>query len=175
VEVDLRDQTAYLIHGGRVILATPISSGRYGHLTKTGSFRVVEKELNHFSTLYGRIVDARGRTLVPDADSDMRVPRGGKFVAAPMPYFVRFNGSIGMHAGYLPGYAASHGCVRLPKESAIAIFRAVDVGTSVTVFGHTPRGRMLQGAEMTMGRGIRPQGVPRFDERRVMSPAWWQY
>src|SRR4029077_12796656 len=64
VEIDLRDQTAYLVRGGRVVLATPIASGRYGHLTPTGSFKIVEKERNHYSSMYGKIVDARGNTVV---------------------------------------------------------------------------------------------------------------
>jgi len=106
IEIDLQDQTAYLIRNGRAVLSTPISSGRYGHLTETGSFKVVEKERNHFSTLYGRIEDARGNTIVADADSDMPLPRGARFVPAPMRYFVRFNNATGMHAGYLPGYPA---------------------------------------------------------------------
>lgn len=148
IEIDLQDQTAYLIRNGRAVLSTPISSGRYGHLTDGGSFKVMEKERNHFSTLYGRIEDARGNTTVGDADADMPLPRGGKFVPAPMRYFVRFNNAIGMHAGYLPGYPASHGCVRLPEEKAIAIFNSVEVGTPVTVFGRTPRGRELREARL---------------------------
>ena len=52
---------------------------------------------------------------------------------------MRFHEADGMHAGYLPGYPASHGCVRMPEQLAIAFFHAVDVGTPVTVFGRTPR------------------------------------
>lgn len=132
-------QRAYLIRGHRVLLESPISSGRYGHLTETGSFKVIEKEKNHFSSIYGQIVDASGATIVQDADVDMKVPPGGKFMPAPMRYFMRFHGADGMHAGYLPGYPASHGCVRMPERMAIAFFDAVQVGTSVTVFGRTPR------------------------------------
>src|ERR1044072_9024571 len=110
VEIDLQRQTAYLIRGRRLILASPISSGRSGHLTETGSFKIIEKQQNHFSSLYGKIIDRNGRTVVADADADMAVPRGGKFLAAPMRYFMRFHGATGMHAGYLPGYPASHGC-----------------------------------------------------------------
>ena len=168
IEIDLRDQTAYLIRNGRAVLATPISSGRYGHLTETGSFKVIEKERNHFSTLYGRIEDARGDTIVRDADSDMPVPRGCKFVPAPMPYFLRFNNAIGMHAGYLPGYPASHGCVRLPEQKAIAIFNAVDVGTPVTIFGRTPRGGELREARL---RPARRKFAPN-DPRAFYPPSW---
>ena len=144
---------AYLISGRRVVLESPISSGRYGHLTATGSFKVIEKERQHYSSIYGKIVDRNGNTLVADADVDMKVPRGGKFVPAPMPWFMRFHDADGMHAGYLPGYPASHGCVRMPDEMAIAFFNAVDVGTPVTVFGRTPRtGEYLRYGPQTQRR-----------------------
>jgi lipoprotein-anchoring transpeptidase ErfK/SrfK len=139
VEIDLGQQTAYLLRGRQIVLESPVSTGRYGHLTETGEFKVIEKERNHFSTMYGKIVDAQGNTVVADADADMKVPRGGKFIPAPMRYFMRFHGATGMHAGYLPGYAASHGCVRMPEELAIAFFNRVEVGTPVRVFGRTPR------------------------------------
>jgi lipoprotein-anchoring transpeptidase ErfK/SrfK len=169
IEIDLGDQTAYLIRNGRAVLSTPISSGRYGHLTDVGSFKVMEKERNHFSTLYGRIEDAQGNTIVADADTDMPVPHGGRFVPAPMCYFVRFDNANGMHAGYLPGYPASHGCVRLPEEKAIAIFNAVDVGTPVTVFGRTPRGREAGEARLQRRR---PSAWPN-DPRAFYPAPWW--
>ena len=121
------------------MMRSPISSGRYGHLTETGSFKVIEKERNHHSSIYGKIVDSYGRTVIADADVDMRVPRGCRFVPAPMPWFMRFHGADGLHAGYLPGYPASHGCVRMPDQMAVAFYNAVEVGTPVTVFGRTPR------------------------------------
>ena len=139
VEIDLERQMAYLIQARHVVLQSPISSGRPGHLTEGGSFQVIEKERNHFSSIYGKIVDADGRTVVLDADVDMKVPRGGRFIPAPMHYFMRFHGADGMHAGYLPGYPASHGCVRMPEQMAIAFFNAVEPGTPVHVFGRTPR------------------------------------
>jgi lipoprotein-anchoring transpeptidase ErfK/SrfK len=151
VEIDLLQQRAYLIRGHRLLLESPISSGRYGHLTETGSFKVIEKEKNHFSSIYGQIVDAGGNTIVQDADVDMKIPPGGKFIPAPMRYFMRFHEADGMHAGYLPGYAASHGCVRMPERMAIAFFDAVQVGTPVTVFGRTPR---------ATGRRYGPQQFP---------------
>jgi hypothetical protein len=141
VEIDLEQQTAYLLRGRQIALVSEISSGRYGHLTETGLFKVLEKERDHHSSIYGKIIDANGYTLVTDADVDMNVPRGGRFVPAPMHYFMRFHGADGMHAGYLPGYPASHGCVRMPEQYAIAFFNAVEVGTPVNVFGRTPRNR----------------------------------
>ena len=167
VEIDLQEQTAYLIRAGRLVLSTPIASGRYGHLTPTGSFKIIEKERNHYSSMYGKIVDARGNTIVADADADMPVPPGGKFVPAPMRYFMRFSGANGMHAGYLPGYPASHGCVRLREENAIAFFNAVDVGTPVTVFGRTPRGRYSEESQWM------PRRNPFMDPRSA-TPWWWR-
>src|SRR5437870_4681808 len=171
VEIDLSQQTASLIQGRRVVMESPISSGRYGHLTETGSFKVIEKERSHHSSIYGKIVDGYGRTIVADADVDMRVARGCRFVPAPMPYFMRFHGADGLHAGYLPGYPASHGCVRMPDQLAIAFYNAVDVGTPVTVFGRTPRtsGYFQYGGQQQQrrapwpwfGRPIGPQYEPR--------------
>jgi lipoprotein-anchoring transpeptidase ErfK/SrfK len=173
VEIDLQEQMAYLLENGRPVLASPISSGRYGHLTKTGSFEVLAKERAHYSSQYGKIVDARGKTIVADADADMQVPRGGKFVPASMPYFMRFYGADGMHAGYLPGYPASHGCVRMPEELAIAFFNAVQVGTPVTVFGRTPVNRYYSGQRQ---RAWPPRFGPSTDPRFPPPPpgVWWR-
>ncbi len=166
VEIDLEEQRAYLLQGRHVVLDSPISSGRYGHLTETGSFQVIEKERTHFSSLYGKILDRNGHTLVADADADMKVPHGGKFVSAAMHYFMRFHGADGMHAGYLPGHPASHGCVRMPEQYAIAFFNAVQVGTPVHVFGRTQRTRDYfrygpQRSRFSPGFG-QPQRDPRY-------------
>ena len=169
------------------MMQSPISSGRYGHLTETGDFKIIEKERNHFSSMYGKIVDAEGNTIVADADADMKVPRGGRFVPAPMRYFMLFHGATGMHAGYLPGYPASHGCVRMPEELAIAFFSRVEVGTPVHVFGRTPRGNYYYryGPQPTnrqpwlggqidprMGRVCDPRFDPRFRPQYV--DPWWR-
>lgn len=182
VEIDLQQQMAYLVRGRQVVIASEISSGRSGHLTGTGSFKVIEKERNHFSSLYGKIVDASGRTVVVDADADMRVPRGGKFIPAPMRYFMRIHGATGMHAGYLPGYPASHGCIRMPEGNAIAFFNAVENGTPVRVFGRTPRTREYQqfGPQPPGGPRYQPRYQLRFppfgsryDPRYAPPPGWW--
>jgi lipoprotein-anchoring transpeptidase ErfK/SrfK len=181
VEIDLQDQLAYLIEDGEVVLVSPISSGREGYETKRGVFRITEKNRNHFSSLYGKIVDAYGNTVVADADADMPVPRGGRFVPAPMRYFMRYNGAEGMHAGILPGYPASHGCVRLPEGNAIAFFNAVEIGTPVTVFGRTIHRRRNIGPEYGMQRRDRAPrgwrgGEPLPQERIYTAPAvdWWR-
>jgi hypothetical protein len=174
IEIDLQDQRAYLLRDNYVVMETRICSGRFGFHTPVGRFTIIEKDLDHHSSIYGKIVDQQGRTLVADADVDMPLPAGAEFVPAPMHYFMRFSGSNGLHSGYLPGYPASHGCVRLPKEKAIALFERVDVGTPVTVFGRTPN----------RGQAERDDYWERYDpfygwrlrERRSRGPApfgWW--
>ena len=133
VEIDLGDQKAYLLYDGRAVMESPISSGRYGHLTPAGSYKISTKDLNHTSSIYGKIVDWSGRTVVADADDDMIVPAGTRFVNAPMHYFMEFAPGIGMHAGYLPGYPASHGCIRLPKGMAAKFFENAPIGTPVQI------------------------------------------
>ncbi|MBV8377897.1 MAG: L,D-transpeptidase [Verrucomicrobia bacterium] len=144
VQLDLTEQKAYLLYHDRAVMESPISSGRPGHLTPAGTFQITNKDLNHVSSIYGRIVDRQNRTVVADADTDMPTPAGTRFVNAPMRYFMQFAPGIGMHAGYLPGYPASHGCVRMPEQNAIAFFKAVSVGSPVVVFGSIPRSRQYQ-------------------------------
>jgi lipoprotein-anchoring transpeptidase ErfK/SrfK len=176
VDIDLAEQRAYLLQNGRVVLSSPISSGRYDHLTDTGSFKILEKERTHYSSLYGKIVDSRGNSVVADADADMSVPPGGKFVPAPMHYFMRFSGADGMHAGYLPGYPASHGCIRMPEQYAVAFFNAVSVGTPVTVHGRTPTGRYMGQLRPRFPSWGPPRfRGPRFDPRfPPPPPPWWE-
>ncbi len=138
IEIDLAAQKASLLHDGAVVYESPISSGRAGYRTPTGNFQVLEKDEDHRSSLYGSIVDANGRIIVEGADSDMAVPSGGRFIAAPMPHFLRFEGGNGLHAGYLPGHPASHGCVRMPPAKAALFYNIVEVGTPVRVFGTPP-------------------------------------
>jgi hypothetical protein len=144
VQLDLTEQKVYLLYRDRAVMESQACSGRPGHLTPTGIFRITNKDLNHVSSIYGRIVDRSGRAVVLDADVDMPTPAGTRFVNAPMRYFMEFAPGIGFHAGYLPGYPASHGCVRMPEDMAIAFFQAVSVGTPVTVFGAAPRVRQYQ-------------------------------
>ena len=135
IDVDLSRQAAALVRDGRLIATSPISSGKPGHATPRGEFSVINKDLNHLSATYGVIVDDRGRVLVRDANSGMRVPSGARFVRAPMPYFLGFTPRHGLHAGYLPGYPASHGCVRMPSAMARLFFQSASLGTRVRVHG----------------------------------------
>ena len=62
-----------------------------------------------------------------------KIPPGCIYYPAPMLNFLRFNGGIGMHTGYLPGYAASHGCIRMPDAIAAKFFENAQLGTPVIV------------------------------------------
>ncbi len=134
IKLDLSDQRAYFYKGGVLVGESPISSGDESHRTPTGTFKVTQKSPNHRSNLYGDYVDAYGNVVVAGVDSrkDKRPP-GTKYRGASMPYFLRFNGGIGTHGGYLPGYPASHGCVRLPVHMAEKFYRNSPHGTRVSV------------------------------------------
>jgi hypothetical protein len=95
---------------------------------------VIEKERNHLSTLYGDYVDASGDVVMANIgiNQDKRPP-GARFQGAPMPNFLRVTGAVGMHAGYLPGYAASHGCIRLPFGASEKFFENAPSGTPVRI------------------------------------------
>jgi hypothetical protein len=135
VIISLTEQTAYLIEDGRVAFFSPIASGKEGWGTPTGSFRVISKDLNHRSGNFGLVVDSYGRTVNPNATPGSYVPPGCHYMPAPMPYFMEFRKYVGMHAGYLPGYPASHGCVRMPRDLAAEFFARVQIGTQVKVIG----------------------------------------
>jgi lipoprotein-anchoring transpeptidase ErfK/SrfK len=134
IEVNLATQSASFFKNGSEVGRSPISSGREGYGTPTGNFAILDKNQNHVSSLYGDYVDAQGTVVVANVASkrDARPP-GTKFRGAPMPYFMRIHGGVGMHAGYLPGYPASHGCIRMPRGAAQRFFENAPVGTPVKV------------------------------------------
>jgi len=135
IVVSLSKQRAYLMVGGRIGIDSPISSGRRNGWTPKGSFTVLEKDPDHHSTLYGNFVDPAGRVVRSGVSSRIdAAPSGTRFTGAPMKYFLRLTPQgVGMHAGILPGYPASHGCIRLPQEMAELIYSKVPVNTPVTV------------------------------------------
>jgi L,D-transpeptidase catalytic domain len=137
VIISLNEQTAYLLNDGRVSFVSPIASGKEGWGTPTGNFRVISKDLNHQSRNFGLITDSYGRIVNPNATPGSYVPPGCHYMPAPMPYFMEFCKCVGMHAGYLPGYPASHGCVRMPRDLAAEFFARVQIGTPVKVIGST--------------------------------------
>lgn len=107
VVVSLPEQLVHVYRNGVRIGVSTISSGMPGFETGTGIFPILERETEHYSNLYDN---------------------------APMPYMLRLTWSgTALHAGHLPGRPASHGCVRLPKAFAQALFDAVRRGTVVVI------------------------------------------
>jgi len=134
IEINLTTQSAAFLKNGIEVGRSPISSGREGYTTPTGSFAVIQKNKNHVSSLYGDFVDAEGKVVVANVASNRDArPPGTTFRGAPMPYFMRIHGGVGMHAGYLPGYPASHGCIRMPRGAAQCFFENAPIGTPVKV------------------------------------------
>ncbi len=134
ITIRLSEQKAYFYRAGVLVGVSAISTGREGHDTRPGVFRISQLDRDHASNLYGEYADARGVTVVRNVTTaEGGRPAGAHFVGAPMPFFMRFDGGTGMHAGFLPGYPASHGCIRMPEQMAEAFFRSVRVGTPVTV------------------------------------------
>ena len=134
IKIRLSEQKAYFYKGGELVGVSQLSTGREGTATPTGSYKIIQKSKDHVSNLYGDYVDDAGNVVVPNigVKTDPKPP-GTSFRGAPMPYFMRIVGGVGMHAGYLPGYPASHGCIRMPEFMAENFFNHVSIGTPVTV------------------------------------------
>ncbi len=105
--VSLDEQQLYVYRNGVAIGVSPVSSGKPGYDTPTGVYTILQKEREHYSNLYDD---------------------------APMPYMQRLTwGGVALHAGSLPGRAASHGCIRLPATFARELYTATRPGDVVVV------------------------------------------
>jgi len=105
--VNVATQRAVLFRNGVPIAATTVSTGAEGHETPTGVFTILQKKREHYSNLYNN---------------------------APMPNMQRLTwDGIALHAGRLPGYPASHGCIRLPKEFSALLYDATTLGMTVVI------------------------------------------
>jgi lipoprotein-anchoring transpeptidase ErfK/SrfK len=135
IVVSIPKQRAYLMIGEQIVADGPVSSGKRGHSTPTGHFTVLEKDPNHHSTLYGDFIDGRGRVVRAGVSARIdAAPSGTRFAGAAMKWFLRLTpDGVGMHIGILPGYPASHGCVRESVDGAKFFYDHVKVGTPVDV------------------------------------------
>ena len=124
IKIKLSEQRAYFYKGGQLVGVSQLSTGREGLTTPSGSFTIIQKDEDHVSSKYGDYVDSGDNVVMPNVElgKDPKPP-GTHFKGAPMPYFMRIVGGVGMHAGYLPGYPASHGCIRMPEFMAENFFR----------------------------------------------------
>jgi hypothetical protein len=112
IVVSIPQQRAYIYRANTLIGVTTVSTGRSGHRTPAGRYPIIEKHRTHFSNLYNN---------------------------APMPFMQRLTmGGIALHAGEIPGYPASHGCVRLPYEMARNIFGVTQVRSVVHIVNDSP-------------------------------------
>jgi lipoprotein-anchoring transpeptidase ErfK/SrfK len=135
IMISLPKQRAYLMLGDEIVIDSPISSGKRGHSTPSGHFSVIEKDPDHRSNIYGDFVDGSGRIVRAGISSKIdSAPSGTHYVGAPMKWFMRLtDGGVGMHVGILPGYPASHGCIRMPPDGAKLFYDNVKIGTPVAV------------------------------------------
>ena len=140
VYISLGKQRAYLKVGDEVGIDTPISSGKNAGMTPKGRFMVVQKDPDHRSSLYGAFVNKNDMIVRAGVSTKIdSAPSGTHFKGASMKWFMRFGETQqsqraeGMHTGILPGYPASHGCVRLPEQIAKLIYDKVSIGTPVTI------------------------------------------
>jgi lipoprotein-anchoring transpeptidase ErfK/SrfK len=107
IVVSLPQQKAFVFREGALVASAPVSTGRPGHPTPLGTFRILQKQVHHRSNIYSN---------------------------APMPYMQRLTTyGIALHAGQLPGYPASHGCIRLPWAFAKKLYAMTDGSTLVTI------------------------------------------
>jgi hypothetical protein len=135
VRINRPQQKAYFYKGGVLVGISKISSGSEDHATPPGRYKITQKSKDHKSSIYGVFKDkATGQMINDNVDIRVdKIPPGAVYYAAPMPNFMRFTGGIGMHTGYLPGYAASHGCIRMPHHMSEKFFENVEIGTPVIV------------------------------------------
>lgn len=135
--VSLSKQRVYLINTTteEIVIDSPISSGKRGHSTPKGSFKILQKNKDHRSSIYGDYVDRSGRVVRRGVSTRIdSAPSGTRYRGAPMRWFMRLTGDgVGLHTGILPGYPASHGCIRLPDQIAALIFERVKLGTPAVV------------------------------------------
>jgi L,D-transpeptidase catalytic domain len=135
IKINRSQQKAFFYKGSVLVGVSRISSGNEDHGTPAGNYKISEKDKDHKSSVYGVFKDRNTGVTIND-NVDIRVdktPSGAIFYNAPMPNFMRISGGIGMHTGYLPGYAASHGCIRMPHQMSGKFFDNVQVGTPVIV------------------------------------------
>lgn len=137
LRIDLASQRGFLMNGEQVVMDYPICSGTSSRPTPKGTFKIMEKVVDKSSNRYGKIYDATGILINGDADAfSDPIPEGGKFVGAPMRYWMRLTSDgVGHHIGPMPRSRrpSSHACVRGPSQTIPVVFSKVKVGTKVVI------------------------------------------
>jgi len=133
IVVELKPQKATLYKDGRVVGQARVSTGKPGFATPPGRYAVLAKDIDHRSSFYGSYVK-NGRTVKAGIDRrKVAKPPGSTYVGAPMFYYLQIAPTYGLHSGYVPEYADSHGCIRLPDRWAKRFYYATKVGTPVII------------------------------------------
>lgn len=142
--ISLDEQRAYVYRNGLRIGVSTVSTGKKGYETPTGVFTILQKKKDHKSNLYDD---------------------------APMPFMQRLTwDGVALHAGRLPGYPASHGCVRLPYEFARRLFDVTNFTMTVVVAQETK-----QNAELAHPGVFAPQAISAGkSEEDVPRLSWFQ-
>lgn len=133
--VDTKHQKVQYFIGSTLVGESPMSSGKEGHSTPAGNYKIYMKDANYKSGTYG-VLKRRGTNEKVPGDFNARaqsVPAGCYFDPAPMPYALFFAPGYAMHVGFVAGYPVSHGCVRLPADMAKKFFENTPVGTTCIV------------------------------------------
>lgn len=126
--VNLATQRAILFRNGVPIGATTVSTGRPGYRTPTGVFTILQKHVEHYSRTYDN---------------------------APMPYMQRLTWrGVALHAGQLPGYPASHGCIRLPRGFAQRLFGVTKLGMTVVITDRAVTPRIAPTPELALAPAL---------------------
>ncbi len=135
VLIDLSQQHAWLMDGGKILNDTPVTTGKKAHRTPSGRFVIRRKERFHQSATYGSYLSPTSHRVVVSGVDRRRYygVRDLQFEGAAMNYFMEFAPGIAMHAGRLTSFPSSHGCVRLPPIAAKRFFELLDVGCAVRI------------------------------------------
>jgi lipoprotein-anchoring transpeptidase ErfK/SrfK len=135
IKIELATQRGLLMNGEDVVIDYPICSGVKSRPTPQGTFHITEKIVEKSSNRYGKILDEAGKVVNSDADAfNDPIPEGGKFVGAPMRYWMRLTpDGVGHHIGPIRRYPASHGCIRGPSATIPTVYSRVKIGTPVVV------------------------------------------
>ncbi|WP_018970542.1 L,D-transpeptidase family protein [Rubritalea marina] len=127
ITVSLKNQIAAVYRNGIQIGSSEVSTGFDGHETPTGVFHILNKDADHHSKTYGN---------------------------ASMPYSERLTwGGVALHAGAVPGYRSSHGCIHLPYAFSKKLFGVTHRGTTVVVSNESPDVHVSNGHKVLLSNG----------------------
>ena len=137
IVIHLDEQKAYFYKRKQLAGISWISTGREGLETPTGHFHIIQKDKDHVFWQDGNYLDEGDGNISSNTKADCNggpdAEAGTTYDGDVMPFFMRIVAGTGLHEGYLPGYPASHGCIRMPGFMAENFFYNVESRTPVTI------------------------------------------